>query len=72
MEKDPRAPLVLGSTFKEKAITLAYDFYMFLQLLLFYFFSLTIGGACYLFGGDQLLNRFISLIEKIGGMTQKQ
>lgn len=76
MQKNFKAPLVLDETLKGKIGTLGYDFYMFVQLLLFYFASLTIGGLCFLLDKllrtDQFLDGFIWVVSKIGGATQKQ
>lgn len=76
MKKCYKAPLVLDETWKGKIATLSYDFYMFIQLVLFYFFNVAVGGICFLLdkgtGKEIFLNKYIDLISKIGGMTQKQ
>lgn len=72
MKKTYKAPFVLGLNLKETLSTLSYDFYMFIQLVLFYFVALSVGNLCYLLGNDAWLNKFTSIIEKIGSVSQKK
>jgi len=69
------APLVLPENRERKLRVMAYDLFMFVQLVMFHVLCATLGLACYLLDritfGTRFIDAFIALFDKMSRLGHK-